>query len=337
MKRYKKDKFIKLGYGSGGLLTSRLINETILKYFRNQVIKKLEDAAELNITSNRLAFTTDSYVINPIIFPGGDIGELAINGTINDLAMKGAIPKFISFSLIIEEGLEFTLLEKILKSAACAAKRARVLIVCGDTKVVEKGKADKIFITTSGIGIIKKNLSRNQIRPGDKILISGTIGDHGIAIMNERLKLGLHSNIKSDTAPVSLITNRLFQHNAEIHFMRDPTRGGVASVLNEAITGKKLGIIIDEINLPIKKEVRGASEILGLDPLYIANEGKFIAIVKQNAAEKILRMIKSHPLGKNAAIIGKVVKKPSGVWLKTFIGGFHPLLQLEAEGLPRIC
>ncbi|OPX18038.1 hydrogenase expression/formation protein HypE [candidate division WOR-3 bacterium 4484_100] len=332
-----KEKTIKLGYGSGGLLTSKLINDVILKYFKNKTLKKLEDSAELKLTSYNLAFTTDSYVINPIFFPGGDIGALAINGTVNDLAMKGAIPKFISFSLIIEEGLPFAELEKILDSAAHSAKSAGVQVVCGDTKVVEKGKADKIFITTSGIGVIKLNLSRDRIRPGDRVIISGTIGDHGIAIMNERLKLGLIASIKSDTAPVNLITDRLFQNNARIHFMRDPTRGGVASVLNEAVAGKDLGIMLDEINLPIKKEVRGASEILGLDPLYIANEGKFIAIVEKGSAERILKQIKKHPLGRNAAIIGRVVKKPTGVWIKTTIGGIHPLLQLEAEGLPRIC
>ena len=331
------DNTIHLSHGSGGLLTNKLIKQVILKYFNNKIIKRLEDSAELNIKENKIAFTTDSYVINPIFFPGGDIGKLAICGTVNDLAMKGAVPKFISFSLIIEEGLGFDDLERILKSAANAAQKAGVTVVCGDTKVVEKGKADKIFITTSGIGIIKTNLGKEKIKIGDKILISGTIGDHGIAIMNERLDLGLKSNIISDVAPLNLLTTRLFDNPSPVHFMRDPTRGGVVAILNEIVDGANFGIMIKEDTLPIKKEVMGACEILGLDPLYIANEGKFVAMVDQKFAKKILERIKSHSLGKNAAIIGEVVNEPKGVWLKTKIGGVHPLLQLEAEGLPRIC
>jgi len=328
---------VSLGHGSGGLLMSRLIKEVILKYFNNPIIKHLEDSAELKIKKQRIAFTTDSYVIDPIFFPGGDIGKLAICGTVNDLAMKGAVPQFISFSLIIEEGLSFQDLEEILKSASQAAKKARVQVVCGDTKVVEKGKADKIFITTSGVGIIKINLCKEKVKVGDKVLVSGTIGDHGIAVMNERLNLGLKSNIKSDVAPLNLITNKLLNNTNAIHFMRDPTRGGVVSVLNEMVDNLKLGIMLNEVSLPIKKEVVGACEILGLDPLYIANEGKFVAVVDKRNAKKILKKIRSHPLGKKAAIIGEVVKKPYGVWLETKIGGVHPLLQLEAEGLPRIC
>jgi hydrogenase expression/formation protein HypE len=328
---------IKLGHGSGGLLTSKLIKETVLKYFKNKVIKRLEDSAELTIKKDKIAFTTDSYVIDPIFFPGGDIGKLAICGTVNDLAMKGAIPKFISFSLIIEEGFPFEDLERILKSASKASRQAGVTVVCGDTKVVEKGKADKIFITTSGIGVIKLNLGKEKIKIGDKVIVSGTIGDHGIAIMNERLKLGLKANIMSDCTSLNSITGRLFNSKSGVHSMRDPTRGGVVSILNEMIDGTKLGIMLHENDLPIKKEVFGACEILGLDPLYVANEGKFVAIVGKQQAKKILKRIKSHSLGKNAAIIGEVIKQPNGVWLKTKIGGTHPLIQLEAEGLPRIC
>ncbi len=328
---------VKLGHGSGGLLTSRLIKTSILKYFKDQTLKRLEDSAELRLKSKNIAFTTDSYVVNPIFFPGGDIGTLAICGTVNDLAMKGAIPKFISFSLIIEEGLPFKELEIILQSTARAAKRARVSVVCGDTKVVEKGKTDKIFITTSGIGIVKLHLGKEKMKVGDMVLISGTIGDHGIAIMNERFDLGLKSSIKSDVAPLNLITNRLLKCKSTLHCMRDPTRGGIASVLNELLEGTQLGIMINETTLPIRREVRGASDILGVDPLYVANEGKLLAVVERKAAEKILKIIKSHTLGKNAAIIGEVVKKPKGVWVRTEIGGVHPLLQLEAEGLPRIC
>lgn len=329
--------FITLGYGSGGLLTNRLIKGIILKYFPDPVLKRLEDSAELALKEREIAFTTDSYVINPVFFPGGDIGKLAICGTINDLAMKGAIPEFISFSMILEEGLSFEELEKILKSASVIAKEANVRVVCGDTKVVEKGKADRIFITTSGIGIIKQRMGKEKIKLGDLIIVSGTIGDHGIAVINERLNLGLKINLKSDCAPLNLITNRLFKKNLAIHFMRDPTRGGIVSSLNEMLDGTDLGAVIYENRIPIKKEVRGASEILGLDPLYIANEGKFIAVVERESASDILKFIKTNPLGKDARIIGEVVKEPKGLWLKTSIGGLRPLLQLEAEGLPRIC
>jgi hydrogenase expression/formation protein HypE len=331
------DNVIKLAHGSGGLLTNRLIKDIVLKYFSNKIVKRLEDSAGVVVKNKNLAFTTDSYVIDPIFFPGGDIGKLAICGTVNDLAMKGAAPKFISLSLIIEEGMPFRDLERILKSASQAAKKAGVQVVCGDTKVVEKGKADKIFITTSGIGVIKLNLGKEKLNVGDKVLVSGTIGDHGIVIMNERLNLGLKSNLKSDVASLNEITKKLHKFRSAIHFMRDPTRGGIVSVLNEMIDDTNFGIMIDEKDLPIKKEVYGACEILGLDPLYVPNEGKFVAVVDRYKANRILKTVKSHPLGKDVAVIGEVIKKPKGVWLKTRIGGTHPLLQLEAEGLPRIC
>ncbi len=328
---------IRLAHGSGGLLTSQLIKQTILTYFKNKTLKQLTDSAALRMTSKNIAFTTDSYVIDPIFFPGGDIGSLAIYGTVNDLAMQGAVPQYISLSLIIEEGLSLQNLESVLKSAAQAARRARVEVVCGDTKVVEKGKADKLFITTSGVGIIKMHLGKDRVREGDVVIVSGTIGDHGIAVMNERLGLGLKSDIKSDTAPLNLLTNTLLSYKSSIHFMRDPTRGGIASVLNEVCDGLRFGIILDETKLPIKREVIGATEILGIDPLYIANEGKLVAIVEKKNAARIVRKMKTHALGRRAAIIGDVVREPRGVWLKTKIGGVHPLLQLEAEGLPRIC
>lgn len=329
--------FITLGHGSGGLLTSRLIKDLILKYFPDPVLKRLEDSAELNLKKIGIAFTTDSYVINPIFFPGGDIGKLSICGTINDLSMKGAIPQYISFSLILEEGLSFDELEKILKSASATARRAGVRVVCGDTKVVEKGKADKLFITTSGIGIIKKKLDKEKIKPGDLVVISGTIGDHGIAVMNQRLHLNLKANFKSDCAPLNLITNKLFQKNFDIKFMRDPTRGGVVAVLNEIAENEDWGIVINEANIPVRPEVKGACEILGLDPLYIANEGKFIAVIDSGSTKAFLSFLKKWPLGKNARVIGEIKKDLSGVWLRTIIGGMRPLLQFETEGLPRIC
>jgi hydrogenase expression/formation protein HypE len=332
----KQDR-VRLGHGSGGLLTSKLIREVVLKYFDNRILKRLEDSAELPGSKQKIAFTTDSYVVDPIFFPGGDIGKLAICGTINDLAVKGATPRFISFALIIEEGLKLSALERILGSAARTARAARVHVVCGDTKVVEKGKADKLFITTSGIGLIEHELGKEKIRVGDRIIVSGTIGDHGIAVMNERLKLGLRFSVKSDTAPLHGLVRNILKAGPAVHFMRDPTRGGVVSVLNEAVEGTGYGIAVNEESVPVRKQVRGASEILGLDPLYIANEGKLIAFVDKHKAEHVQKMLRAHALGRQAAIIGEVVKEPSGVWLRTTIGGTHPLLQMEAEGLPRIC
>ncbi|HEX7319499.1 MAG TPA: hydrogenase expression/formation protein HypE [bacterium] len=339
---------ITLGHGSGGSLTGRLIRKTILKVFRDPVLRRLEDSAAVLIRNEtrtgklrgmKIAFTTDSYVIDPIFFPGGDIGKLAVCGTVNDLAMKGAVPRYISLSLIIEEGLAFVDLEKILRSAAATARQAGVAVVCGDTKVVDKGKADKIFINTSGIGFVKVTLGREKIKAGDKILINGTIGDHGIAVMNARLKLGLRSRMASDTAPLNLITKRLFDSKAgpHIHFMRDPTRGGVVSVLHEALEGSGFGIKLDESCLPISPEVHGACEILGLDPLYVANEGKFLMFIDPRYAGLALKVMQRHVFGKKAAMIGEVVSQPRGVWLHTNIGGTRPLLQLETEGLPRIC
>lgn len=331
------DDRIRLGHGSGGLLTSQLIHRLILKYFDNEILNRLEDAAELPAAKQKIAFTTDSYVVDPIFFPGGDIGKLAICGTINDLAVKGATPRSLSLALIIEEGFKFSDLERILRSAARTARDACVKVVCGDTKVVERGKADKLFITTSGVGFIRQSLSKHKIRIGDRIIVSGTIGDHGIAVMNERLNLGLKFNVQSDVAPLNGLVREILKAGQAVHFMRDPTRGGVVSVLNEVVDRTSRGIVIEEAALPIKKQVRGASEILGLEPLYIANEGKLIAIVDSRKSERILGIMHRHPLGKHAAIIGEVVNEPQGVWLHTSIGGTHPLIQMEAEGLPRIC
>jgi hydrogenase expression/formation protein HypE len=327
---------IRLGHGSGGLLSGQLI-KVVLKHFKDRTLKKLEDAASLTLGQKNIAFTTDSYVIDPLFFPGGDIGTLSVFGTVNDLAMKGARPQYISLSLIIEEGFPIKDLDVILGSAALAAKKAGVTVVCGDTKVVERGKADKLFINTAGIGTLRMDLRKEKIKTGDAVMVSGTIGDHGIAVMNERLKLGLRSSIKSDCAPLNLLIKRLERYKGAIHYMRDPTRGGVASVLNEIMAGTRFGIMLDEQALPIRKEVRAACEILGIDPLYVANEGKCIAIVSKKAVRSVLKTIRSHTLGKHARIIGEVVKQPDGVWLHTAIGGTHPLLLLEAEGLPRIC
>lgn len=331
------DARVKLGHGSGGLLSHRLVKDVILAHLKNTTLRRLEDAAQVKTASRQLAFTTDSYVVNPLFFPGGDIGKLAVCGTVNDLAMKGAVPEYLSFAMILEEGFLIADLVKVLASVARTARQADVAVVCGDTKVVERGKADGMFITTSGVGAIEIKLGKERIKDGDLVIISGTIGDHGIVIMNERLKLGLRSRLKSDCAPLNRLTVRLHRYRDSLHCMRDPTRGGVVAVLNEMIEDTDLGILLREETLPLKKEVVGASEILGIDPLYIANEGKFVAVVARDDALHILKTIRSHPLGKHAAIIGEVVKKPKGVWLTTTIGGTHPLLQLEAEGLPRIC
>jgi len=331
------DNRIRLGHGSGGLLSGQLIKQVVLKHFKDSTLKKLEDAASLTLRQKNIAFTTDSYVIDPLFFPGGDIGKLSVFGTVNDLAMKGARPEYISLSLIIEEGFPIKDLDVILKSAALAAKQAGVTVVCGDTKVVERGKADKLFINTAGIGTLRMDICKEKIKTGDVVMISGTIADHGIAIMNERLQLGLRSKIKSDCAALNLLITRLERYTSAIHYMRDPTRGGVASVLNEIIAGTPFGIMLDEQALPIRKEVRAACEILGIDPLYVANEGKCIMIVSKHAARSVLKTMRSHALGKYAGIIGEVVKDPDGIWLHTAIGGTHPLLLLEAEGLPRIC
>ncbi|MEO0225689.1 MAG: hydrogenase expression/formation protein HypE [candidate division WOR-3 bacterium] len=327
---------IKLNHGSGGVLTHRLIKEIFLKIFNNKILRELEDSAEIG----SLAFTTDSYVVKPLFFPGGDIGKLSICGTVNDLAMKGAIPKYISITYIIEEGFAIDDLHKICVSAQISARKAGVKIVAGDTKVVERGSADGIFITTSGIGVIPKgvSLSYHNVEPGDLILINGTIGDHGIAVLNKRLKLGLSMKLSSDCAALNSLVQKMLKVNKKsIRMLRDPTRGGVATTLNEISEKTNLGIIIDEASLPIKKEVAGACELLGLDPLYVANEGKLIAIVDSKYSERLIRVMKSDQLGKEAKIIGQVVKKPKGVYLRTLIGGLRPLLMLETEMLPRIC
>ncbi len=331
------DETIRLGHGSGGLLSSRLIRQTVLKYFESPILAKLEDAALLPGHGKDVAFTTDSYVVDPIFFPGGDIGKLAVCGTINDLAMKGARARYLSFALIIEEGFPLRDLERIIASAARTARSAGVSVVCGDTKVVDRGKADKLFITTSGVGVVRHALSRDRIRTGDRVIVSGTVGDHGVAVMNARLNLGLRLNVKSDCAPLHDLAMKVIGSGRNTHFMRDPTRGGVVSVLNEAVEGTDHGILIDEKSIPVKRQVRGAAEMLGLDPLYVANEGKLVAFVARKDAPRVLRLMRSHPLGRHAAIIGDVVNEPAGVWMRTSIGGTHPLLRMEAEGLPRIC
>ncbi len=332
-----KNNIISIGHGSGGRLSNQLIRNTVLRHFPSKILHRLEDSAEISLKKNSYAFTTDSYVVDPIFFPGGDIGKLAVCGTINDLVMKGARPHYITFSMIIEAGFPIVQLDHILASAARAARKSNVEIVAGDTKVVNKGKADKIFITTTGIGPIMFSVGTERISAGDCVIVSGMLADHGVAVMNARLDLGLKTAIKSDVASLDFSIDLLLPVCNSIKFMRDPTRGGVASVLNEAIEKTKLGIIIDEKSLPIKSQTKAVCNILGLDPLYIANEGKMIIIARKQSASCILKKLRQHSLGRQACIIGEVVKNPTGVWLKTLIGSIRPLLLLEAEGLPRIC
>ena len=331
---------ILLGHGSGGKLTSRLIEQTILPAFRNPILEALDDQAIVSIAGSRIAFTTDSYVVTPIFFRGGDIGELAVNGTVNDLAVGGATPHFLSLAFILEEGLPLAELEQVVASARRAADRAEVRIVTGDTKVVGRGSGDKLFINTSGIGVVPPgiDLSARHVRPGDEILLSGTIGDHGVAILSQREGLEFEGEIASDTAPLSGLTAAMLEASPAIHAMRDPTRGGLAATLCEIASRQRLGIEVDERAIPVRGAVRGACEILGLDPLFIANEGKLVAFVPPQASARVLASMCAHPLGRDARRIGKVTAEhPGCVVLRTPVGGDRILDLPFGEALPRIC
>ncbi len=303
----------------------------------------MDDAATfgLNGTGQRLAFTTDTYVVSPLFFPGGDIGKLAVHGTINDLAMAGAQPLYLSAGFILEEGFPIADLRRIVASMAQAAADARVAIVTGDTKVVQRGKADGLFINTAGVGVVRANwpIGQTQLQPGDKVLLSGPVGDHGIAIMLAREALDMETEIQSDTAPLHTLVAALFEVAGEgVHCLKDPTRGGVATALNEMALGSEVSIALDEHAIPVHPEVRGACEILGLDPLTIANEGKLLAIVALEVAETALSAMRTYPLGREAAIIGTVQAEPEGmVFLRTDIGGMRVLDMLVGDPLPRIC
>lgn len=332
---------ITLGHGSGGLLTNRLLDNGVFNLFKNDFLDKRHDGAVLNIEGSAAAFTTDSFVISPIFFPDSNIGELAVNGTVNDLAMCGAIPQYISLSFIIEEGLTMKEFWEILVSIKFAAEDAGVLIVTGDTKVVERGKGDKIFINTTGIG--KMNMqaaidSRN-IKTGDKIIVSDNIATHGIAIMSVREGLEFETDIKSDTRKLNHLTEALLnEFGKDIHLLRDPTRGGVATVLNEIARERRTGIDIIQKHIPIDEQVYGACEILGLDPLYVANEGVFIAIVDAKVADAMVEKLRVYKDAQNAAIIGEIVKDhPNQVVLTSSIGGKRVVNMLVGEQLPRIC
>jgi hydrogenase expression/formation protein HypE len=331
---------ILLAHGGGGSLTHDLIQKQILPLLVNNLLEPLHDGAVIKIGNQLIAFTTDSYVIQPIFFRDSNIGELAINGTINDLAMCGAKPLYISLGLIIEEGFEIKSLQKIMYSIKVASERAGVQVVTGDTKVVEHGKCDKIFINTSGIGLVYEdvNIAPKNCRHGDKIILSGSIAEHGIAILSEREGLDFETTIKSDTAPLNDLVEKILYHSKNIRMMRDPTRGGISSALNEIAESAQIGIEIEENKIPIKEEVKGACELLGFDPLYVANEGKMLLFVPKDEAAAVLEIIHSHPLGKEAQIIGTVTSEnPGTVLLKTTIGTKRVVDMLSGEQLPRIC
>jgi len=333
-------KTIVLGHGSGGKLTHQLIQKMILPAFDNVLLGAQHDGAILPIAAPRIAFTTDSYIVDPIFFPGGDIGELAVNGTVNDISMCGARPQYLSASFIIEEGLAMDDLWRILSSMKRAADRAGVALVTGDTKVIDRGKGDKIFINTSGIGIIAENVSIDPAlaAPGDEIILSGPIASHGMAIMSVREGLEFETPIESDTAALNGLVEQMFRMGRALHVLRDPTRGGVASALNEIAERSRVGIAIEESRIPIRDDVQGACEILGLDPLYVANEGKLLAFVSPDEAQRVLAIMREHPLGRDAAIIGKVVADhPEIVLMRTRIGANRIVDMLSGEQLPRIC
>ncbi len=331
---------ILLAHGSGGRLSHELIEKVFKTRFSNALLNQGDDSAEFRMAKaeSRMAFTTDSYVVKPLFFPGGDIGRLAVCGTVNDLAMKGARPLYLSVGFIIEEGFSLEMLGKVADSMAAAAKEAGVSIVTGDTKVVDKGACDGLFINTSGVGVIPEGveISGSLAVPGDVVIISGSIGDHGAAVINARNNFGLSGNLLSDAAPLNGLVGAMLKTGL-IHVLRDPTRGGLATTLNEIALQSKVIINIEEEKIPVKQEVKGACEMLGLDPLYVANEGKLIAIVPREDSEKILSVMRRDPLGKDAAIIGSVQTGKPQVLLTTFLGSRRPLMMLEGEALPRIC
>lgn len=331
---------INLGHGSGGILTHRLLNSGVFDVLKNDLLNTKHDGAVFEL-KGKLAFSTDSYVVNPIFFPGGDIGELAVNGTVNDLAMCGAMAKYISLAFIIEEGLPMEAFWQILNSIKQAADKAGVQVVTGDTKVVEKNKGDKIFINTSGIGVMHENaaIGFNQINDDDAIIISGNIAAHGICIMSKRQGLEFETDIVSDTCNLNFtIQNLLNAFGNDIHFLRDATRGGVASVLNEIAKDGDWGVELFEKNIPVAEQVNGACEMLGLDPLYVANEGVFIALVNKSIANAVLELLQQDENGMSAALIGNVCTEHKGqVILKSAIGGRRVVNMLPGEQLPRIC
>jgi hydrogenase expression/formation protein HypE len=341
-----KEERIVMSHGAGGKATQTLIEAVFLDAFRNPLLEPLEDAARLHVSGARLALTTDSYVVSPLFFPGGDIGDLAVNGTVNDLSMAGAVPLYLSAGFILEEGFPIADLTRIVASMQAAAQRAGVQVVTGDTKVVEKGKADGCYINTAGVGVIENDLCLGvaQARPGDAILVSGPIGDHGVTIMLARGELDIEADVISDTAPLNGLVADLLSAvpagpgGAGIRALRDATRGGVATILNEIASAAGVGVLVAEDDIPVRPEVRGASELLGIDPMYVACEGTLVAVVDGASADAALGALRGHPQGREAAVIGRVTADPPGiVQLKTAFGGTRIVDLLVGDPLPRIC
>lgn len=330
---------ILLGHGSGGKLSHQLLADLIIPSLSGVPAAEQNDAAVLVMEGRRLAFTTDSYVVDPIFFPGGNIGSLAVNGTVNDLAMMGARPLYLSAGFIIEEGFSRRDLQLVLQTMREAADRAHVRIVTGDTKVVPRGKADRIFINTSGVGVLEHDLEicGSGARPGDKVIVSGSIGDHGIAVLAKREGLELESDIESDCAALNGLVAEILREGEAVHVLRDPTRGGVATTLKEIALQSQVGITLREGALPFNEAVRGVCAILGLDPLYVANEGKLLAVVAPEKADAVLGRMRVHPLGRAAAVIGEVTGVAGRVEMETVVGGFRGVEMLAGEQLPRIC
>ncbi len=335
-----KNETILLDHGSGGKIAHQLTTEILLPLFDNPLLNQLHDGAVIPTEKGRMAMSTDTFTVDPLFFPGGDIGDLAVNGTVNDVAMCGAVPQYLSLALIIEEGLPMADFKTILASIATAAKAAEVMIITGDTKVVPKGAVDKIFINTTGIGTIADgvDIGTHRACPGDKVILSGTIADHGVTIMTRQKELRLSTPTRSDSAPLNQMVARMIATGKDIHVLRDPTRGGVGTTLCEIAQSANLGIRMQESAIPINPEVSGACDLLGFDPLYLANEGKLLAIVPAESADAVLAAIQSDPYGKKAVVIGEVVEDhPGKIVLQTRIGGERIVDMLTGEQLPRIC
>ena len=335
-----RDELVTLAHGSGGKATQALVEGLFLEELGNPLLAPLSDSAILDLNGSRLAFTTDSYVVKPLFFPGGDIGELAVNGTVNDLAVTGARPLALSAGFVIEEGFPIADLRRIAASMGQAAAAAGVPVATGDTKVVERGNADGLYLTTAGIGVVRPGvaLGPERIRPGDRVLVSGTLGDHGMAVMVARGDLQLEVDLQSDTAPVHELAAALLDLGDALRWMRDPTRGGLATALNELAQQARAAVSLDETSLPLRQAVIGTCEILGIDPLYVASEGRLVAVVAADAADGALARLRSHALGTDAAIVGEVLAEPEGfVLLQTSFGGSRVVDMLVGDPLPRIC
>ncbi|MDT4958179.1 MAG: hydrogenase expression/formation protein HypE [Pseudonocardiales bacterium] len=335
------DEVITLAHGAGGKSSAALVDAVFLEAFRNPELEQMGDGAVLTLPSGeRLAFSTDSFVVSPLQFPGGSIGHLAVHGTINDLAVSGAKPQWLSAAFVIQEGFAIAKLKEIVADMATAAREAGVSLVTGDTKVVPKGAADGMYITTAGVGVIPagRELSAQKVRPGDKLVLSGTLGDHGMAVMMARGDMGIDADIHSDTAPVHELVDLVLAAAPSTRWMRDPTRGGLGTICNELAQDSGLAVILDEASLPVLPMVLGACDMLGIDPLYVANEGKFVAVLPADEAEAAVAALRSHPLGAAAVIVGEIVEQPEGVVaLRTAFGGSRIVDMLVGDPLPRIC